>query len=56
VADIGSLLEQADYAVVDPKCAREAQSQIEASSFVLGAKRARVKSQSRVKWLLYFRE
>ena len=54
-ADAHSLLEQADYAVVDPKCAQEARTQIEASGFHLGAKRPRVNPGSRVKWLLYFR-
>jgi hypothetical protein len=53
--DLGSLLEQADYAVVDPKCAQEARAQIEASGFELGAKRPRVNHGRRVKWLLYFR-
>jgi hypothetical protein len=53
--DVGSLLEQADYAVVDPKCAQEARTQIEASSFEIGAKRPRANPGSRVKWLLYFR-
>jgi len=53
--DLDSLLEQADYAVVDPKCAGEARSQIETSGFNLGARRG-VTPGSRVKLLLYFRE
>ena len=55
MTDLGSLLEQADYAVIDPKCGSEAQSKIKAGGFDLGAKRPLVNPRTRVKWLLYFR-
>jgi hypothetical protein len=54
-ADVASILPQADYAVVDPKCGADAKPQIEAAGFELGAKRDLVNPGRRAKWLLYFR-
>ncbi len=54
-AEVESLLEQADYAVVDPKCASEVQSRIKAAGFNLGARRSLVGGPRKAEWLLYLR-
>lgn len=55
LTNIDAVLAQADYAVIDPKCARAARSKILASGFEHGAERRRVNPKSNVKWSLYFR-
>ena len=53
--EIEPLLQQADFAVVDPKCADGASSKVRTAGFVLGASRLQINPRRRTKLELYVR-
>jgi hypothetical protein len=51
--DIGPLLEEAGFVVLDPKCAKKAAGKVRSAGFVVGASRKQINPSRRTKLELY---